>query len=154
MPNGRLFHMRETYPIETGWAPPWTADQLRQARVGARDARLAALRATAEAATAHHHGDHEQAARQQALAASYQAVHDTYRERETALAVTMGDRTDWEKATIHQRQLAVAADAELRRRHPGQPCPRCAPPSPSQPTTPSLTTPTSPRRWTSDRQNR
>jgi hypothetical protein len=50
-------------------------------------------------------------------------MHDVYRERETALAATMEDRADWERATRHQRQLAVAADAELRHRHPGQPWP-------------------------------
>ncbi|MFY9931546.1 MAG: hypothetical protein WAK82_26440 [Streptosporangiaceae bacterium] len=33
----------------------------------------------------------------------------------------MADRADWESATRAQRQLAIAADAELRRRHPGQP---------------------------------
>jgi hypothetical protein len=32
----------------------------------------------------------------------------------------MADRADWESATRQHRQLAVAADAELRRRHPGQ----------------------------------
>jgi hypothetical protein len=32
----------------------------------------------------------------------------------------MADRADWEQATRHQRQLAVAADTELRRRHPDQ----------------------------------
>ena len=32
----------------------------------------------------------------------------------------MTDRADWDTATRAQRQLAVAADAELRRRHPGQ----------------------------------
>jgi hypothetical protein len=32
----------------------------------------------------------------------------------------MADRADWDTATRAQRQLAVAADAELRRRHPGQ----------------------------------
>jgi hypothetical protein len=47
-------------------------------------------------------------------------MHDAYRQRETALAQTMDDRDDWERATRHQRQLSVAADAELRRRHPGQ----------------------------------
>ncbi len=67
-------------------------------------------------------GEHEQAARQQALAASYQAMHDAYREHETVLprpwpTARLGT------ATRHQRQLAVAADAELRRRHPAQPWP-------------------------------
>ena len=32
----------------------------------------------------------------------------------------MTDRAEWGAATRQQRQLAVAADAELRRRHPGQ----------------------------------
>jgi AAA domain len=35
-------------------------------------------------------------------------------------AGVMADRADWETATRAQRHLAVAADAELRRRHPGQ----------------------------------
>ena len=32
----------------------------------------------------------------------------------------MADRADWDAATRAQRHLAVAADAELRRRHPGR----------------------------------
>jgi hypothetical protein len=32
----------------------------------------------------------------------------------------VADRADWEAATRVQRHLAVTADAELRRRHPGQ----------------------------------
>jgi hypothetical protein len=32
----------------------------------------------------------------------------------------MANRADWEQATRQQRQLAVATDAELRRRHPDQ----------------------------------
>jgi hypothetical protein len=118
MPDGRLLHLRDTYPVETARAPRWTGDELRQARAAARDARLAAL-----GAAARYRGDPEQAARQQALAASYQAMRDAYRQRETVLATTMADRADWERATRHQRQLAVAADTELRRRHPGQPWP-------------------------------
>jgi hypothetical protein len=50
-------------------------------------------------------------------------MHDIYRERETVFAATMTDRADWERATRRQRQLAVAADAELHRRHPAQPWP-------------------------------
>jgi len=44
----------------------------------------------------------------------------------------MADRADWDAATRHQRHLAVAADAELRRRHPGQHYPplRSAEPEP------------------------
>jgi hypothetical protein len=132
MTDGTLLHLRATYRLETAWAPPWAGNELRQSRVGARDARLAALRAAAEAAAASQRGQHHQAARHQELAASYQALHAHYRKRESALTVTMADRADWEQATHHQRQLAVAADAELRRRHPGQPWPplRSAEPEP------------------------
>jgi hypothetical protein len=121
MTDGRLLHLRDTYPLETAWAPPWAGDQLRQARTGARDAQSSALRIAAEAIAARNWGEHEQAIRQQALAASYQALHDAYRQRETVFAATMADRADWERATRHERQLAIAADSELRRRHPGQP---------------------------------
>ena len=45
----------------------------------------------------------------------------------------MADRADWDAATRAQRHLAVAADAELRRRHPGQHYPplRSAEPEPA-----------------------
>jgi hypothetical protein len=66
-------------------------------------------------------GDHGTATRQRDLAASYQALHDAYRQRETVFAATMADRDDWDLATRAQRQLAVAADTELRHRHPREP---------------------------------
>jgi hypothetical protein len=47
-------------------------------------------------------------------------MHDAYRERETVFAAVMADRAEWDKATRQQRHLALAADAELRRRHPVQ----------------------------------
>ena len=45
----------------------------------------------------------------------------------------MADRADWDTATRAQRHLAVAADTELRRRHPGQHYPplRSAEPGPA-----------------------
>ena len=51
---------------------------------------------------------------------SYHALEQAYRQRETVFAAVMADRTEWEAATRQQRHLAVAADAELRCRHPGQ----------------------------------
>ena len=120
MTDGLLLRLRDSYPIETAWAPPWPGDALRRTRAAARDARLAALRATAEADAARRRGEHEEARRQQSLAASYRSMRQAYEERATALATAMEDRTDWERATRQQRQLAVAADAELRRRHPSQ----------------------------------
>jgi hypothetical protein len=120
MPDGRLLHLRDTYPAETAWAPQWVGDELRQVRAGAREARLAAARADAEATAAERSGRHEAATRNKALATSYQAMEDAYRERESVFTGVMADRADWEAATRAQRHLAVAADAELRRRHPEQ----------------------------------
>ena len=133
MPDGRLLHLRDTYPVETAWAPRHVGDELRQVRAAAWDARLAGLRASAEAAAAQQRGNHAEAARQQQLVGSYQALHEAYRQRETVFASTMADRQDWEKATVQQRHLAVAADAELRRRHPGEHHPplRSAEPEPA-----------------------
>jgi hypothetical protein len=54
------------------------------------------------------------------MADSYQELHDAYRQREEVFAATMADRADWDGATVQQRQLSVAADAELRRRHRDQ----------------------------------
>jgi hypothetical protein len=47
-------------------------------------------------------------------------MRDRYRELEDSFAKTMDDRREWEQATQHSRRLAIVADAELRRRHPGQ----------------------------------
>jgi hypothetical protein len=118
--DGRLLHLRDIYSTETAWAPPWVSDELRQSRAAARDAHLTALRLAAEAIAARRSGAPQDAATLQALAASYTAMRDAYSERGTALAAVMSDRADWENATRRQRQLAVAADAELRRRHPDQ----------------------------------
>ena len=120
MPDGRLLHLRDTYPIETAWTPQWVGDELRQVRAAAREARLAGLRASAEAAAAANRSDHDTTARQQELAASYHALHEAYQQRETVFATIMADRADWDAATRAQRHLAVAADGELRRRHPDQ----------------------------------
>lgn len=34
-PDGSLLHLRDSYPIETTWAPKWIGDELRQVRVSA-----------------------------------------------------------------------------------------------------------------------
>jgi hypothetical protein len=72
------------------------------------------------------------------LAASYRAMRDAYRDRETVFAAVMADRADWDAATRAQRHLAVAADAEVRRRHPGQ---RFTPLRSAEPCCPTLKMP-------------
>jgi TrwC relaxase/AAA domain len=133
MPDGLLLHQRDTYPIETAWAPQYVGDELRQVRAAAWHARLAGLRAYAEAIAAARYAQHDRAAQQQELGDSYQALYGVYRQRETIFAAQMADRADWDAATRAQRHLAAAADAELRRRHPGQHYPplRSAEPQPA-----------------------
>jgi hypothetical protein len=120
MADGRLWLLRDTYAAETAWAPPHVGKELRLSRLGAFDASLGAIRADAEAGAARKAGDHDRAGRQETLAASYRALRDLYQQREHALAQAMAGRQDWEHATAGSRHLAIAADTELRRRHPGQ----------------------------------
>ena len=120
MPDGMLLHLRDTYPVETAWAPQYVGDELRQVRDAPWDARLTSLRAAADAHAARRRGDHRQAIHEQERARSYHALEDAYRQREAVFASVTAGRTQWEAATRQQRQLAVAADAELRHRHPGQ----------------------------------
>ena len=119
MPDGRLWLLRDTYAAQTAWAPRHTGKDLRLARLGAFDAALGAFRAAAEAAAARKAGDQDRAERQESLAASYRALREAYQKREHTLAQAMASRQDWEQATAPARHLAIAADAELRRRHPG-----------------------------------
>ena len=118
MRDGRLWLIRDTYAAETAWAPRHVGRELRLARLGAVNADLSAIRAAAEADAARKADDHARAERHEELAVSYRAMSGHYRQQETIFAQTMTDRREWEHATAHSRRLAVAADAELRRRHP------------------------------------
>ena len=73
-----------------------------------------------KSAAARKAGDHDRAARHEHLAASYQALRDHYLQQAQALTQAMAARQDWKQATEQSRRLALAADAELRRRHPGR----------------------------------
>ena len=145
MPDGRLLHLRDTYPIETAWAPRYVGDELRQVRAAAWDARLAGLRAAAEARAAEHRGDHDHAAaRQQAgrrlpgPGRGLPAARDRLRP-DHGRPRRLGHR--------HPRP-APARRRRRRRTAPPPPRPvlraRCAPPNPSPPPPPSATTSPSP----------
>jgi conjugative relaxase-like TrwC/TraI family protein len=120
MLDGRLWLLRDTYTAETRWAPHHVGRELRMVRLGVRNAELNSTLQHAEVQAARKDNDHDRADRHEHWAASYQAMHDHYQELEDALAKTMDDRHEWEQATQHSRWLAIAADAELRRRHPCQ----------------------------------
>jgi conjugative relaxase-like TrwC/TraI family protein len=118
MPDGRLWLLRDAYAAQTAWAPRHTGKELQLSRLAAFDAGLAAIRAAAEADAARKASDQDRAARHDHLAASYRALRDFYQQREHTFAQAMADRLAWEQITARSRQLAIAADAELRRRHP------------------------------------
>jgi hypothetical protein len=59
-------------------------------------------------------GEDCQAARQETLAASYQAMRDAYRARETELDTAIRDQQATEREKGRRLRLADAADAELR----------------------------------------
>ena len=103
--------------------PGLTSDKLRQTRTAARHANLGILRAYAEASAARRRGDHDEAARQETLAASYRAMRDAYRAREAELNTAVRDQQAREQERRRLICLAEAADAELRCRHPHQPWP-------------------------------
>src|SRR5262249_9780369 len=118
MRDGQLWLLRDTYAAETAWAPTYVGRKLRLARLGAVTTDQSAIRAHAETDAARKAGDHARARRHEELATSYWSMGNHYRQQETIFAQTMTDRQEWEHATAHSRPLAVAADAELRRRHP------------------------------------
>lgn len=89
--------------------PAWVGDELRQVRRGGEDANLAAVRAEAEASPASRKGCGSAAARHEVLAASYRAMAAAYRQRESVLAGVMDGRAERDRATAHQRRLAIAA---------------------------------------------
>ncbi len=114
--DGALLNARAVFERETAWAPTFVADELRQVRVAATSAELAAVRADAEAKAASM--DAELAARHAQLASSSRELGEFYRATETELAGQMQVRREWAEATEHARRTALAADSEYRRRHP------------------------------------
>ena len=132
MPDGTLLHLRVTCPIQTTWAPQWVGDELRQVRLGAQDARLAALRAGAEADAAERHGQHGKASQQQALAVSYRAMHHAYAERKALFADVMANRQELDRGGRDPATRSVD-------HRPGRATPRIRLPAgrPAQPDDPS-----------------
>jgi hypothetical protein len=110
--------MRDSYKVETEWAPPHVGRQLRGVRLVAENARKQAIRSAAEARTA---ADPETAGRHANMADSARALQQICRRIEASLAEAMDDRLAWEQITAGPRRLAVAADFELRRRNPDKP---------------------------------
>lgn len=119
VPDGSLFHMRDSYASETAWAPQHVGAELRLVRSAQLEMTAAAARAAAEARVARERGDEEVATRHEALERSARAAEHWYAQRAEVDEGVMADRQEWAQRTAGSRHLAVLADAELRRRHPG-----------------------------------
>ena len=122
--DGELWLRRGTYERETAWAPPHVAEELRLARIAERDAHVNAIRAEHERRAAH---DDQAAARHQQLARIWRALEAKAATEAGIFAATQQTRRQWETVTEPTRRIAIAADLELRRRHPGRQIPPLRP---------------------------
>jgi conjugative relaxase-like TrwC/TraI family protein len=114
--DGDLWLRRGTYERETAWAPPHVAEELRLMRKAERDAHVNAVRAEHDSRAAK---DEQAAARHQQLTGIWQAL-EAKAAKEAAIFTAVQDtRHQWEAVTETTRRIAIAADIELRRRHPG-----------------------------------
>jgi hypothetical protein len=113
--DGELWARRSAYARETAWAPPYVANELRDAHIAEDTYRADAVRAWHRADAAANRAERasarEEAGEYSALAQEIGA----YREALTEVAEA---RRCWHDATELTRQGALAADTELRRRHP------------------------------------
>jgi hypothetical protein len=119
--EGELWLRRDSYQAETAWAPKHVAEELRLIRLGAQNTQADSLRAEAEAAAAEAKGQHDEAVLHHAHAESARVLHVWYQQRASELEPQDAQYREWEHLTEPSRRLAVAADAELRRRQLGQP---------------------------------
>ncbi len=116
LPRVRLTWYSFARSREPAWAPPYAAEELRDAHLAEDTCRTGAILAWHQADAAR---DWAQGslARQQALALISRA------QKAGALRQALGQiaeaRAAWHHATEPTRQRALAAETELRRRHPG-----------------------------------
>ena len=115
MSDGDLWARRDAYTRETAWAPPHVADELRNAHIAEDAYRADAVRAWYRADAAATKADRAQA-RQEAR--QYTALAQEFGAYRQGLTEVAEARRHWHAATELSRQQALAADAELRRRHP------------------------------------
>jgi hypothetical protein len=115
--DSQLRLRRGTYQQETSWAPPYVAEELRLARLQLRTAYENVIREERESRAATDPGT---AARHEQLVAAWRDMHATALRITADLAQAQETRRQWETLTRPTRQVALAADQELRRRHPGR----------------------------------
>ena len=118
--DASLHHMRRSYEAITRTAPEHPGRVLQDTRMRRDDAVRAAQRAEAEAAVARQHEDEETAQRHDAIARVCHQASLLHAEHERVFAEQAGLRDRWARLTEGSRMVAVAADGELRKRHPDE----------------------------------
>jgi hypothetical protein len=116
--DGQLWAWRSAFAREMAWAPPYKGDELALVRGEIRRAQIDADRARRDA-----QADDTDEAKQRLTdrAAMYSRWEQMTRDVAARLAEAQAGHDAWEQATGPTRDRAVAADAELRRRHPDTP---------------------------------
>jgi AAA domain-containing protein len=122
--DGELWLRRGTYERETAWAPPHVGTDLRLIRTAERDAHVHAVRAEHEARIARRA---KTAERHQELARRWRAIQARAATEAPMFTQVQQVRREWDSLTQATRRIAVAADLELRRRHPRMPIPALVP---------------------------
>ena len=115
MSDGELWTRRDAYARDGAWAPPYVADELRDAHLAEGAYRADAVRAWYRADAAASRAERAQARQE---AEEYRALAQEVGAYREALAEVAEARRRWHAATELDRRRAVAADAELRRRQP------------------------------------
>lgn len=112
--DGRLWAWRVAYARDTAWAPPYVAAELRDAHLAEDTFRADAVLAWYRADAATDKAERSAAAREAEEYGALAQEVGAYREALTEIADA---RRRWHAVTEVDRQRALAADAELRRRH-------------------------------------
>jgi conjugative relaxase-like TrwC/TraI family protein len=113
--DGQLWAWRTTWHREMAWAPEYKGEELALVRGEIRRAEIDADRARRNAQAA---ATTEARQRLEQLAAVHADWEQTVRGLAGRLAEAQAGYDAWEVATAPTRERAIAADAELRRRHP------------------------------------
>jgi hypothetical protein len=113
--DGQLHAWRSQFAREMEWAPAYHGDDLAMVRGEIRRAEIETDRGRRNAEAA----DTDEARQRLEALGSIQATWEqTVRDLADRLAQAQAGYEAWEQATARTRDKAVAADAELRRRHP------------------------------------
>jgi conjugative relaxase-like TrwC/TraI family protein len=113
--DGELWSRRAAYAREAAWAPPHVANELRYAHMAEDAYRADAVRAWYRADAAGGDAERVQARHEAEQYSALAQEVGAYREALTEVAEA---RRRWHAATELNRQQAIAADGELRRRYP------------------------------------